>query len=116
MTDNDLRAQLAAMQASLRHIEGSQGDMKTDLRALSSSMSDFLARLVVVETGGKALSNLPETVAENKLRSAIQEAVREERAHTNENLKKTLTVGFGATGTLFAVMSFFINWFLGGVT
>ena len=107
VTDNDLRAQLAAMQSSLRHIETTQSEM---LRQLP----DYLTRIVRLEEGNKSLSKLPSDVADNKITNAVQDAIRTQHEETAETIRTMIFGGVAMAGTVAGIVAVIVSWLTGG--
>ena len=106
VTDHDLRSQLAAMQASLRHIETTQSEM---LRQLP----DYLQRIVRLEESGKSLSKLPADVADNKITNAVQDAIRTQHQETAESIRRLIFGGVAMAGTVAGIVAVIVSWLTG---
>jgi len=111
MTD-DLNARLARMETSLRHIEQDVLEAKTERADAVKQTQDFMARLVKLEAGDKALSGIPDRVAHteatNEVQTALQKAYEEFERRQRErdrNLAQKIGIYVGVIVTLVTTLS-----------
>jgi len=100
MTDTDLNSRLARMETSLRHIEQDVQDAKQERTDAARQTQDFMARLVKLEAGDKALSGIPDRVAHAEATNEVQEAVKTERAQIIREIRMSVYGGIGAAATI----------------
>jgi hypothetical protein len=106
LPDHDLRAELAAVRTSLRHIEAAQ-------ERIANQLPDYLSRIVRLEENGRSLSRLPGDVADNKITNAVQTAIREQHEETAETIRRMVFSGIAAAGTVAGIVAVIVSWLTG---
>ena len=112
MTDNDLRSEIAAIRSTLHHIEVELTDAKDHRKETSAFMQDFITRLVRLETGGAALSSLPNLVHQNEVSNIAQEARHKAHQDATEAMRKTVLAGFAIAGTVSSIIGLLASWLI----
>ena len=112
MTDNDLRSEIAEIRSTLRHIETELTDAKEHRKETLAFMQDFIARLVRLEAGGAALTDLPKQVHENELLNAAQETRRQAYEDASDAMRKTVLAGFAIAGTVSSMIGLLASWLI----
>lgn len=75
-------------------------------------MQDFITRLVRLETGGAALSGLPNQVHQNEVSNIAQEARYQAHRDATTAMRKTLLAGFAIAGTVSSIIGLLASWFM----
>ncbi len=112
MTDSDLRSEIAAIRSTLRHIEAELTDAKENRKESSALMQDVVTRLVRLETGGAALSRLPQQVHQNEVSNIAQEARHQAHKDATTAMRKTVLAGFAIAGTVSSIIGLMASWFM----
>jgi len=107
MTDTDLKAQLASIQTSLRHLEEDMKDAQADRRTINSQLQNFMGRLTMLEAGNKSLTGIPDRVAHTEAVNEVQEAISAERASFIREIRLWVFGGIGATATVVGLITYF---------
>jgi len=112
MTGSDLRSEIAAIRSTLRHIEAELTDAKENRKESSALMQDVITRLVRLETGRAALSNLPKQVHQNEVSNIAQEARHQAHKDATAAMRKTILAGFAIAGTVSSIVGLLASWFM----
>ena len=109
MTDHDLHARLARIETSLQHIQEDVTEAKSERADAVRQTHDFMARLVRLEAGDRALSDIPSRVAHAEAVNEVQEAVKDERTAIIREIRAFVIGGFAIAGVMFSIANYFLG-------
>ncbi len=110
MTESDLKAQVAAIRATLDHIEKSLERANTERSETHRIIDDIRERVVRLESSNDHDADLPRRVARNEKENAVQDAVRTERAEVLKDIRRVIFSAIGAVAALVGVSATIIVW------
>ena len=109
MPDQNLNARLARMETSLAHIERDVQKAQENHAEYAKQTQDFVARLVRLEVGDKALADLPTRMSHAEATNDVQEAVKAERSQMIREIRTAIYGGIGAFGVIISIIWYFIG-------
>lgn len=96
MTDQDLRVQLAALQASLEHIRGEVSEMRRESKSRTQSMETLGNRMTAMETtmrhDTEVINRIGDAAESNRDAVTRAGAVQGERERAGDNLRANLAI------------------------
>ena len=114
MTDPNLDAKIASIQATLRHIEqelqASKDETREHRKDTSKQMMALVERMTRMEAKGVGITRLEGQVHKNELGNAAQEARYDAAEKANENVRKAILVGTAIAGTISSILALVIAW------
>jgi Mg2+ and Co2+ transporter CorA len=106
----ELKAQVAAIRATLNHIEKSMDLANVERGETNRIIDDIRDRVVRLESATSQNSDLPGRVAHNEIENAVQDAVRTERSEVLKDVRRAIFSAIGAVAALVGVAATVIVW------
>lgn len=110
----DIGAQIASIQVTLRHIEAQMQEAKDHREQSSRAHTAMLERLTRLESGATYSADLPRRVAHNETENAVQDAIRSERQSTMASIRTAIFGGIAAAGTIAGTVALMVSWLTNG--
>jgi YesN/AraC family two-component response regulator len=113
MTTDDLRSEIAAIRATLSHIEATLEKQDEHRSETTRTITNFLERLVKLEASGGQLATIPERVAHAEAANEVQDAIRSERAQTVKEIRQIVFGGIAAAASLATILALVLSYYVG---
>jgi Mg2+ and Co2+ transporter CorA len=113
MSTMDHTASIAAVQASLNHIEKTLEVDRADRAATSIKVDDIRERVTRLESAAALASDLPQRLSASETDHAVETAVREEREAVLKDIRRAVFGAISAVAALVSIASFVIIYMVG---